>query len=70
MGMPWPSPQLKMSKGTPPSDRWFAEMSSMTDERRHKGGPKPWQPGERERLLQTPFSPEERARGWGNGEDT
>jgi hypothetical protein len=50
-----PSSQMKMTKGRPPSDRWFAEVDSKIDQRRHAGGPKPWAPGERERLLQAPF---------------
>jgi hypothetical protein len=59
MGEPWPDPQTRLTKGRPPSDRWFAEIDSKIDQRRHKGGPKPWAPGERERLLQTPFYPNE-----------
>jgi hypothetical protein len=69
MGEPWPDPQTRLTKGRPPSDRWVAEIDSKIDQRRHAGGPKPWAPGERERLLQTPFSNEERARGWRNGEE-
>ena len=68
-GLSRPKSKLVVTKGRVPSDRWFAEMSSTTDERRHCGGPKPWVPGERERLLQTPFSSDEIARGWGRGED-
>jgi hypothetical protein len=61
-GLPRPKPKLVVGKKSrPPSDRWFAEMSSTTDERRHAGGPRPWAPGERERLLQTPFYPDELA---------
>jgi hypothetical protein len=60
-GEPWPDPQTRLSKGRPPSDRWFAEIDSKIDQRRHAGGPKPWAPGERERLLQTPFHPDELA---------
>jgi hypothetical protein len=62
LGVPWPTPQRGPSNHRPPSDRWFAEIDSTTDQRRHKGGPRPWAPGERERLLQTPFHPEELAR--------
>jgi len=61
MGEPWPDPQTQLTKGRPPSDRWFAEIDSKIDQRRHKGGPKPWAPDERERLLQTPFHPDELA---------
>jgi hypothetical protein len=59
---PKPKPVSTSRPAKPPSDRWFAEMDSKTDQRRHAGGPKPWAPGERERLLQTPFSEEELAR--------
>jgi hypothetical protein len=71
MGEPWPDPQTKLTKGRRPSDRWFAEIDSKIDQRRHAGGPKPWAPGERERLLQTPFHPDELAsrRMYVNGED-
>lgn len=62
LGVPWPTPQRGPSNHRPPSDRWFAEIDSKIDQRRHKGGPRPWRPGERERLLQTPFYPEELAR--------
>jgi hypothetical protein len=61
MNEPWPAQQTKLTKGRPPSDRWFAEIDSKTDQRRHAGGPKPWAPGERKRLLQTPFHPDELA---------
>jgi hypothetical protein len=61
-GEPWPDPRPKLGTARPPSDRWFAEIDSKVDQRRHKGGPKPWAPGERERLLETPFDPEELAR--------
>jgi hypothetical protein len=61
LGEPWPDPRTRLTKGRPPSDRWFAEIDSKTDQRRHKGGPRPWPAGERERLLQTPFYPEELA---------
>jgi hypothetical protein len=72
MDMPWPlqRSQEKLSKGTPPSDRWFAEMSPTHDHRAWAGRGAPWQPGERERLLQTPFSEEELARGWGSREES
>jgi hypothetical protein len=68
-GLPWPKPKLVVSKGKKPSDRWFAEISTTHDHRAWAGNGASWQPGERERLLQTPFSREERARGWGNGEE-
>ena len=74
MGEPWPDPQTRLTKGRPPSDRWFAEIDSKIDQRRHKGGPKLWAPGERERLLQTPFYPNElgsrRIYEHPNGEDS
>jgi hypothetical protein len=72
MDMPWPPEQRreKLSKGTRPSDRWFAELSSTHDYRAWAGGGAPWQPGERERLLETPFTPEELERRRANGEDT
>ena len=59
LGVPWHDPQTKLTKGRPPSDRWFAETDSKTDQGRHHGGPKPWGLGERER--QTPFHPDELA---------
>jgi len=61
-----PSAEEKLTKGTPPSGRWYAQF-----EKDHRGGGsgKPWEPGERERLLQTPFTSEELARRRANGED-
>jgi hypothetical protein len=67
MDMPWPPhrPQEKLTKATPPSGLWYAQF-----EKDYRGGSgKPWKPGERERLLQTPFTPEELAWGRANGED-
>jgi hypothetical protein len=60
VGVPWPTPR-QADEGRPPSDRWFAEIDSKIDQRRHERGPKPWDAGERERLSQTPFYPDELA---------
>ena len=34
LGVPWHDPQTKLTKGRPPSDRWFAETDSKTDQGR------------------------------------
>ena len=60
LGVPWPA-QTKLPKGKPPSDRWFAEIDSKTDQRRHHGGPKPWDPDELAQALASPFTPAELA---------
>ena len=59
LGEPWPDPRTRLTKGRPPSDRWFAEIDSKTDQRRHRGGPKPWDPDELTRALASPFHPDE-----------
>ena len=61
LGEPWPDPRTRLTKGRPPSDRWFAEIDSKTDQRRHHGGPKPWDPDELARALASPFTPAELA---------
>jgi hypothetical protein len=68
MDMPWPPyrPQEKLTKGTPPNGRWYAQFEK---DYRGGGSGKPWEPGERERLLQMPFTPEELAWRRANGED-